>query len=339
MKRKSKKEKGKPRLAMLREEAILKGKVFNKYYEEMEEKSEKYNKSHQSKINFYLAQSCNKRDYINQVLNITYFYDANFTGNKDFMRIPDVATVATNFVRYPIMLASKEKQDGNSEIVGATTMKYQRNEELSDNPYFPTKDENVLMITGVLARDNELVQEPDKVYGIGKELYKSAIKGAFELNKKEKLRLVCEIDCRNINSLNSIKKAIKELNSEGTKVDAFLRGYYEIVNNYKRIIEAPTFIIEFELNGKKIESNQTTFSYIDCRAKRIYPDLSRIIKNSTKERLQFITIENSNIVIYHEVEKLAVQDIELDIGKSAEGNCRQRIFNPVIERTLNNGIF
>ena len=338
MKEENKKEKGKPSLTMLLKEARLKGKMFKKYYEEMEEKSEKYNKSHKSKINFNLAQNCKKSDYINQILNIAYFYDNNFTGNKDFMHIPDVATVAMNFVRFPIMLATKEKQDGSSEIVGATTMKYEKNNDLTDNPYFPTKNENVIMITGVLSRNNELVSENDKVYGIGKELYKSAIKGAFELNKKEKIRLVCEIDCRNVNSLNSIKKAVRELNEEGLRVNAFIRGHYEIVNNYKKIVEAPTFIVEFEFNKNKLETNRTIFSYIDCRKSRIYTDISKEINSKTKEIMPFFTIENKRIVIYHEIEKISVCDIELEVGTSADGNCRERVYNPVIERTLNNGI-
>lgn len=339
MKRKSKKEKGKPRLPMLLEEAILKDKVFQQYYDEMEVRTRDYNKSHDSNLNFYLAQSgSNKKDFINQALNISYFYDKNFTGNKDFMHTPNFTQVATNFVRYPIMLATRESTDGSKEIVGATTIKYQRNQDLSDNPYFPTKDENVLMITGVLSQDNSLVEEKDRVYGVGKELYKSSIKGAIELNKFEKIRLVCEIDCRNINSLNSIKKAIKELNNEGVKVNAFLRGYYEIVNQYRRIVEAPTFMIEFELNNRKIDSEKTIFSYIDCRQKRIYPDLDKVIKANTNEIMQFITLDNEDVVVYHETEAINIDDIELEVGNSAEGNNRVSVYNPVVMRTLENNL-
>ena len=58
------------------------------------------------------------------------------------------------------------------------------------------------------------------------------------------------------------KKAVKELNEEGVKIGAFLRGYYEIVNQFRRIVEAPTFMIEFDLNGKKVDSEKTIFSYI-----------------------------------------------------------------------------
>ena len=323
---------------MLLEEAILKERVFQQYLSEMEDRTENYNNSHETKINFNIAQSGAKRDFINQALNISYFYDRNFTGNKDFMHTPNFTQVATNFVRYPIMLATKESGDGSKEIVGATTIKYQRNQDLSDNPYFPTKGENVLMITGVLSQDNSLVEEKDKVYGVGKELYKSSIKGAIALNKHEKMRLVCEIDCRNINSLNSIKKAVKELNDEGIKVDAFLRGYYEIVNQFRRIVEAPTFMIEFDLNGKKVDSEKTIFSYIDCRQKRLFPDLDKVIKSNTNEIMQFITLDNDNVVVYHETEVINVNDIELAVGTSAEGNDRIPVYNPVVMRTLENNV-
>ena len=324
---------------MLLEEAILKEMVFETYNDGLEERTQRYNSSHNQKIDFGLAQSqVNKKDFINQALNISYFYDRNFSGNKDFMHTPNFTQVATNFVRYPIMLATKEAGDGSKDIVGATTIKYQRNQELSDNPYFPTKGENVLMITGVLSQDNTLVSEKDKVYGVGKELYKTSIKGAFLINNLKKVRLVCEIDCRNINSLNSIKKAIKELNDEGIKVGAYLRGYYEIVNDNRRIVEAPTFMVEFNLNNEKLDSEKTVFSYIDCRQKRLYPDLDKIIKQNTEQIMEFITLDDDKVVVYHEVEKIDIFDMDLDVGTSAEGNNRVPVLNPVVLRTLEGNV-
>ena len=138
--------------------------------------------------------------------------------------------------------------------------------------------------------------------------------------------------------MNSIKKAIKELNNEGVKVNAFLRGYYEIVNQYRRIVEAPTFMIEFELNNRKIDSEKTIFSYIDCRQKRIYPDLDKVIKANTNEIMQFITLDNEDVVVYHETEAINIDDIELEVGNSAEGNNRVSVYNPVVMRTLENNL-
>lgn len=339
MKKKSKKDKGKPRLPMLLKEAILKEMVFQTYDAELDERTLKYNTTHDTKLNFDLAQNgTNKKDFINQALNISYFYDKNFTGNKDFMHTPNFTQVATNFVKYPIMLATKTCEDGSKDIVGATTIKYQRNQTLSDNPYFPTKGENVLMITGVLSRDNNLVEEKDKVYGVGKELYKTSIKGAIAINRINKVRLVCEIDCRNINSLNSIKKAIKELNDEGIKVGAYLRGYYEIVNDNRKIVEAPTFMVEFNLDNREIDSEKTIFSYVDCRAKRLYPDLDKVIKSNTDEIMQFITLDKDAVVVYHEIDEIDINDIELAVGTSAEGNDRVPVYNPVVLRTLENNL-
>lgn len=325
---------------MLLEEAVLKEMVFQAYQGELVERTLKYNSSHNDSLEFNLAQlDSNKKDFINKALNISYFYDRNFTGNKDFMHTPNFTQVATNFVRYPIMLATKQNSDGSKEIVGTTTIKYERNQELSDNPYFPTKDENVLMITGVLSQDNSLVSEDRKVYGVGKELYKTAIKGACDINRLNKTRLVCEIDCRNINSLNSIKKAVKELNEEGVKIGAFLRGYYEIVNeNTKKLTEAPTFMVEFNLNGNKVDSEKTIFSYVNCRAKRLCSDLDRVIKSNTNEIMQLITLEDENVVIYHEVEAIDINNIELDVGLSAEGNNRVPVYNPVVLRTLEGNV-
>ena len=61
---------------------------------------------------------------------------------------------------------------------------------------------------------NAVDKNGNKIRGLGRELFKSAIKGAYELNKDKKVRLICEVDCRNTNSLYSVCKAVKELQEE-----------------------------------------------------------------------------------------------------------------------------
>ena len=172
-----KKEKAKPRSCKLAEKASVKNRVFYYYFKETEEKTEEYNKSHNSFVNFCLAQSkvgSNKGDLINKVLDLSYFYDKNFTGNKDFMHIPSIGQVASNLLHYPIMLATRKQEDGSDEIIGITTIKYENHNDLSENPYYPTVNENVLSITGVLTQNAAMCQDGNRIYGIGKELYKSS---------------------------------------------------------------------------------------------------------------------------------------------------------------------
>ena len=97
-------------------------------------------------------------------------------------------------------------------------------------------------------------------------------------------------------------------------------------------------MIEFNLNGQKIDSEKTIFSYIDCRQKRLYPDLDKVIKANTNEIMQFITLDGEDVVVYHETEAISINDIELEVGNTAEGNDRVPVYNPVVMRTLENNI-
>lgn len=327
-----KKKKEKPLTQEQSDDVFLKKGLFKQYYLEMGDKTEKYNKVHESNIDFYLAQTIpNRADIINQVIDLSYFYDQNFTGNKDFMHIPNFNQIANNLVNYPILLASQSEEDGSRDIVGVTTLKYEYNEDLRQNPYFPTRDENVLMITGVLTKFNAQDKNGNRIRGIGKELYKSSIKGAFELNKKKLVRLVCEIDCRNTNSLNSITKAVQELREEGYPVTSYVTGYYEIYGADKRLKEAPTFMVEFDLNGTKNLKDKVEFSYVNCKKSRLFTDLVNEIKEETNECRKYYNQVDDNNVIYHSIKPIDTQNIEIDVGDTVSGNDRVPELSPYIE--------
>ena len=82
----------------------------------------------------------------------------------------------------------KEWQYGKDEILGTTTVKFGNNKFLTDNPYFPTKGEDILSITGVLTKMNAVDKNGNKIRGLGRGLFKSAIKGAYNANKDKALR-------------------------------------------------------------------------------------------------------------------------------------------------------
>ncbi len=328
-----KQEKAKPRSSRL-EEASFKKEVFKKYAVEMEEKTEEYNKSHNSNVNFYLAQNiANKSDLINKVLDLSYFYDKNFVGNKDFMHIPNFSQVAANLIHYPILIASKKEYDGSDDILGVTTVKFEKNSSYSDNPYFPTRDENVLSITGVLTRNNEDTNLP-RIRGIGKELYKSAIRAAYRLNKEKRIRLRCEIDCRNERSLSAINKAVQDLQSEGLDICSFITGYYEIYNKQKQLIEAPTFILEVNLNCNKYENTYAEFSYINCKKQRLNYDLLKEVKEQVKITRRYLNTAGQNHVLYNMIKPINIQNVTIEAGTSSEGNERTPRLNPVLEYVM-----
>lgn len=305
-------------------EEAAKQKIFKTYIEEMEEKTEKFTKTNETSINFYLFQTIRNNNLVrDSIFNLANFYDSNFTGNKDFMHVPNISNILDNILRYPIMLSTQKDMYGNDEILGTTTIKMENNKELSDNPYFPTINEDVLSITGILTKANAVDKNGNKIKGLGRELFKSAIKGAYNINKERKIRLVCEVDCRNENSLYSVQKAVKELKEEGLELQMFLAGYYEIYDSNKCLSEAPTFILEIDLNNKKeLNNNIFNFDYTNCQSTNLYSNLSKVICANTKENRKYINIIDGKKIIYHNIKPINALNITLNVGSTANGNER-----------------
>ena len=312
---------------------VVKKEIFKYYIKEMNDKTKKINKENSSDISFHLFQTIrNKEEIRDSIFNLTYFYDTNFTGNKDFMHIPNLSDILDNIQHYPILLASKKDEYGKSEILGTTTVKFEKNKYLTDNPYFPTKGEDVLSITGVLTKMNAVDKNGNKIRGLGKELFKSAINGAYYANIDKTLRLICKVDCRNTNSLYSVCKAVKELQDEGKNIQIFLNGYYEIKNKERKLVEAPTFILEIDLNGNKnINNDILNLDYENIDFANLFTNLSKVIYTNTKEIKKFVTYKNDTKIIFHSINPINAQNITLNIGKTAEGNNREPILNLQLE--------
>ncbi len=314
-------KKAKPRS----KQVYLRNMVFNYYNKEMNSATNSFIQKNPniSDIQFHLLQTTKEEEKIkNILLNIAYFYDRNYIGNKDFMQIPNMKNIIENTTYYPMIIASENETPYNEDILGVTTIKIENNESIIDNPYFPTKNENVLSITGILTRLN-LNDNCKRIRGIGKTLFKTAIKGAYNINKQNKVRLICKIDCRNKNSLKSITKAVKELQEENIDIQIFIDGYYEILNKQNDLIEAPTFILEIDLNkNQKISNNIVEFSYLNCKDTSVLSNLTNIIKENTQEIKRYINVENENIIIYHKIQPINAINTIIDVGNSANGNNR-----------------
>lgn len=303
--------------------------VFKKYFKEMEELKEKSN------IKFNSFQSLPEKDFLNGILKLTYFYDQNFIGNKDFMHVPDVSQVYQNVTKYPVILATQRNEFGENDIIGATTVKIENNLKKSDNPFFPTSNENVMFITGVLAKQNIFDVYGNKVKGIGKQLYRSAIKGAYELNKENKIRLACEIDCRNKNSFDALCKTVKSLQEDELNVGLKLVGYYEIMNKNIELKEAPTFLFEIDFQNKGDESSEKVFSYVDLDTDNLFKKLSHIIKRNTYEKRSYLNMYEHDFVVYHEIKPVNAFNMSIEPGSTAVGNERTPRFGKVQVESMN----
>lgn len=326
-----KKDEAKPRTSTITKEKNFREIMFKYFYKETKRKEKEYNKIHNSNIKFGLIQNIDSNDnIINKILKLSYFYDRNFTGNKDFMHIPSLSQVAENIFHYPVVVAYRKLENGYNDILGVTTIKFEKNNRLKDNPFFPTRNEIVLSITGVLAKSAQSNDGTTHVRGIGKELYKSAIRAAFNLNKEKKIRLIAEIDCRNQKSMSAITNAVKDLQDEGYEICSYITGFYEIYNKSNILKEAPTFLLEINLNSNKYQDSSANFSYTHCRKEKLNADLAKVIKGIVKEQKISLNKTGKNLVIYHYITPINTQNILMEIGTSADGNNRVPHLTPVI---------
>lgn len=329
---KKKKKKAKPRIENTSKGDVAKQKIFNYYIKEMEEKTEEFNLKNESAqgTKFYLFQTIREKNKVrDMIFNLAYFYDNNFVGNKDFIHIPNISNILNNVQKYPIMIASKKDSFGTEEILGTATIKIENNDSIYQNPYFPTKNETVVSITGILTKLNDVNQTENRIKGIGKELFKSAIKAAYEINKNENIRLIFEVDCRNFRSLDAATKAVESLQKENLDIQMFVTGFYEIRHNIN-LVEAPTFILEIDLNGnKKISNNLVNFNYLNCESTTLFSDLNNVIFKNTKETKRVINNCNDKTVIYHSIVPINALNVKLEVGTTADGNDRVPVLKPL----------
>lgn len=300
--------------------------IFKTYIKEMEEKTEEFIKKNPELLDtkFYLFQTIQNKDLVrDMIFNLAYFYDVNYTGNKDFIHIPNIRNILDNVSKYPIMLATQKDEYGAEEILGVTTVKIENNESISSNPYFPTCGETVLTITGVLTKMNAVNKNNNRIRGIGKELVKSSIRAAYNVNKESKVRLICEVDCRNLHSFNAVVNAIKELQAENINVNVAISGYYEILNSYGDLQEAPTFVLEMYFDeNKAIENKNIEFNYLNCKSTELFSELNNVIEENTKELKEFVNKKDDKTVIYHSLEPINALNVSINAGNTANGNER-----------------
>lgn len=296
--------------------------TYTKVLQEMSNSNLKNNKF-PGDVKFSLLQTY--RNKKKMLFNLSKFYNNNFTGNRDFIHIPGLQEVMSN-CKFPILIATRKSETGKEEIIGTTTIKFERNLKKNENPYFPTKNEYVISINGILSK--LYLNNPcgSRIRGIGKELFKIAIMGAYQISRQREIRLMCKVDCRNYRSMNAISDAVNELKQEGINAQVYINGYYELRGLNKKLMEAPTFTVEVSFDGKcKLKNNDIDFSFINCEPDRLYEDVKLAVETKTVDRVVYTNRYNDRKIVYHEIEPIDLITMGLESGNSADGNSRTTV--------------
>ncbi len=187
--------------------------------------------------------------------DIAKFYNKNWTGNLDFMHIPNYHKVLEYIKNYPIIVAYDKE---NKDILGISTLKYDEITDTHIDPYFPEPGARYFSMTGVLTNPNN---SKKGLRGIGNKLYEIELFSALcykQCAGCDDVRIVCVIDCRNKNSIYAIKKAADNLGKEfnlgrlNMEFPASIVACYYITDKNKTMTEAPTLVIEVGLDPKRI---------------------------------------------------------------------------------------
>lgn len=204
-------------------------------------------------IKFCLYQSMEGQSF--SPYDIVRFYNTNWTGNVDFMHIPDYEKTIRNIINYPIIMAYDTKKH---EILGISTLQFNENSLDSVDPYFPIKGAKYFSMTGILAKSSN----KDKgLRGIGSRIYQIELEVAlcYKNSGYDDTRIMCVIDCRNIQSIFALMKAAEglsrnyKLEKKHMEFPAIIDAYYYITGGNGLLTEAPTLVMEVGLEPKKIK--------------------------------------------------------------------------------------
>lgn len=250
-------------------------------------------------LEYVVLQGLDKNDpYLKDpfiLYKIADFYNYNWLGNVDFMHIPEFEQIMYNSDHYPIIIA---REKDTKEIVGISTLKYEENTKVIEDPYYPISQEKYFSITGILTKRGN----PHR--GIGKKIYEIALRGHYEFNKiYQDTSIMCVIDCRNKNSLNALHYAADKLN-ENVEEDmtAKVSGYYILTDEDENMLEAPTMVLKVEEDSQREDERSVIeYSYKEDE------DLFDSLLNSLRQELTDVSEpivnldEDAGIVSYYHV--------------------------------------
>ena len=265
----------------------------------MQEICDSINIENRSNVEYVVLQGIKSDDKYAKdpfiVHKITNFYNYNWTGNIDFMHIPDFNQVYVNCNSYPIIIARDKK---TKEILGISTIKYDENNKNDLDPYYPIENQKYFSITGILTKKN------NKEKGIGKKIYEIAMRGHHEFKKVYKdTRLICVIDCRNKNSINAIYSATKNINdNQPIDVQSRITSYYLVTDEYNNMLEAPTIVVEIKDNKSDTYKERPIIEF-ESKDRKQFISLLKTLREALVDRNNkpIINEDSAGIVSYYEV--------------------------------------
>lgn len=194
-------------------------------------------------------------DIVKLIKDISDFYNENWLGNADYLHVPDTKKVFDNYTKYPTIMAYREDEFGQKEILGVATLKYYQNSDDYINPYYPIANKRFFEITGIL------VKRDSDIKNIGKMIYEIFIKSLMEYAKVlPEFDVIFVADCRNYMSINGARGGatyVRELYN----ADAYGKvvGVYTVKKD-EALVEAPTLVAKLEFT-KNTSNKKATLSY------------------------------------------------------------------------------
>ncbi len=261
-----------------------------------------------------------KQELSKTISQISEFYDLEYTGNADYIHIPDFDTVFQNYLNYPILIAYQIKNN-KIEILGMTTIKSYHNINVI-NPYYPIEKSYYYEITGLITKKN------NQIKGIGKHLNEVATIAIREYQKLfPKAELIYVADCRNYRSVNAAKYGASYVRKlDGSFTHVRLIGYYTVVDTNNNLLEAPTFVLKFETTKEIPAKQHIVFNY--QISDNMFQDMEaeirlKLNKLRIKEPIKTID-EGTGIVNFYELEDKSINldDIQIITNQTDLGNDR-----------------
>lgn len=263
------------------------------------------------------------------VYDIADFYNQNWLGNADFMHIPDLRQTLQNCRKYPIIIA---REEGEDNLLGISTIKYDENTVGHVDPYFPESDAKYFSITGILTKK----ENPHR--GIGKKIYEIALRGAYNYEAYYPgTRIMCVIDCRNNHSLRALSAAVENISDnsvigENMELPANILGYYELRDKKSSLLlEAPTLVMEVGLQGtQKTQKPETrTIEYEQKEGQTLFESLLGTLRGRLNKYAISSPVINEDadcgIVYFYSLqdrENCKLQGININSNGTEKGNDR-----------------
>ncbi|MBQ8451860.1 MAG: hypothetical protein IJ538_03705 [Clostridia bacterium] len=261
-------------------------------------------------------------EIINRAASLAEFYNKNWLGNADFMHIPDFISCYYNYLNFPIVVARNFKND---EIVASEIVKFEENNSKRIAPYFPVPNVDFFKITGLL------VKKDAGVRGLGKKLYETAIRGAYNYHKTSpETMLICLIDCRNNMSISALNKVLDVMKIDGGFLDSKIIGFYELRNpNTKELAEAPTLVVKIELEPtEKVYSKPYTIEFNGGDSLNLYQNLTNQLHtalapfNVSPSPIETYDAKNGLVDFYWLENELATRNLKIITNGTELGNDR-----------------